>query len=29
VDILAFENEIELTKVLVVTFWHTKLDAER
>ncbi|HEY1272709.1 MAG TPA: hypothetical protein VGF08_12015 [Terriglobales bacterium] len=28
-DILALENEIELTKVLVITLWHTKLDAER
>lgn len=29
VEILALENEIELTKSLVITLWHTKLDAER
>lgn len=29
VEILALENEIELTKSLVITLWQTKLDAER
>lgn len=29
VEILALENEIELTKALVITLWQTKLDAER
>ena len=29
VNIFVFENEIELTKVLVTTFWQTKLDQER
>ncbi len=28
-SIFAFENDVELTKVLVTTFWHTKLDEER
>ena len=29
VEILALENEIELTKSLIITLWQTKLDAER
>jgi heme-degrading monooxygenase HmoA len=29
VNIFVFENEVELTKVLVTTFWQTKLDQER
>jgi len=29
VEILALDNEIELTKSLIITLWQTKLDAER
>jgi heme-degrading monooxygenase HmoA len=27
--VFALENEVELNKALVVTLWHTKMDAER
>jgi heme-degrading monooxygenase HmoA len=29
VNIFVFENEVEMTRVLVTTFWQTKLDQER
>jgi heme-degrading monooxygenase HmoA len=29
VDILALEGSVELNRALIVTFWHTALDAER
>jgi hypothetical protein len=29
VSIFVFENEVELTKVLITTMWQTKLDEER
>jgi hypothetical protein len=29
VNIFVFENEVELTKLLVTTMWQTKLDEER
>lgn len=29
VQIFALENEVELNKTFIVTFWYTRLDAER
>lgn len=29
VNVFVFENEVELTKVLITTMWQTKLDEER
>ncbi len=29
VNIFVFENDVELTKVLITTLWQTKLDQER
>ena len=28
-DILALEGQVELNKAIILTFWHTALDAER
>jgi heme-degrading monooxygenase HmoA len=29
VEILALENEVEMNKCIVLSFWHTRVDAER